>query len=81
MFIEFTIEKTLFKKKKKAAGGLSWRFRGKESACQGDKGSIPGWRKSPWRKKWQPLQYSCLRNSKEGGVWWAIVHGVAKSWT
>ena len=41
-----TGEKTLLKKKK-AAGELSWRFRGKESACQGDKGSIPGWRKSP----------------------------------
>ena len=26
-----------------------------------------------------PLQYSCLENSMDGGVWWATVHGVAKS--
>ena len=28
-----------------------------------------------------PLQYSCLENAMGGGAWWAIVHGVAKSWT
>ena len=28
-----------------------------------------------------PLQYSCLENPMDGGVWWAAVHGVAKSWT
>ena len=28
-----------------------------------------------------PLQYSCLENPKDGGAWWAIVHGVAKSRT
>ena len=27
------------------------------------------------------LQYSCLENPMDGGVWWATVHGVAKSWT
>ena len=26
-----------------------------------------------------PLQYSCLENPRDGGAWWAIVHGVAKS--
>ena len=26
-----------------------------------------------------PLQYSCLENPMGGGVWWAAVHGVAKS--
>ena len=26
-----------------------------------------------------PLQYSCLENPMDGGVWWAAVHGVAKS--
>ena len=24
-----------------------------------------------------PLQYSCLENPMDGGVWWAAVHGVA----
>ena len=28
-----------------------------------------------------PLQYSCLENPMGGGVWWAAVHGVAKSHT
>ena len=28
-----------------------------------------------------PLQYSCLENPMDGGAWWAVVHGVAKSWT
>ena len=28
-----------------------------------------------------PLQYSCLENPRDGGAWWAIVHGIAKSWT
>ena len=28
---------------------------GKESACNaGDQGSIPGWGKIPWRRKWHP---------------------------
>ena len=26
-----------------------------------------------------PLQYSCLENPMDGEVWWAAVHGVAKS--
>ena len=28
-----------------------------------------------------PLQYSCLENPMDGGAWWAVVHGVAKSRT
>ena len=28
-----------------------------------------------------PLQYSCLENPMDGGAWWAVVHGVAKSLT
>ena len=28
-----------------------------------------------------PLQYSCLENSMDGGAWWATVHRVTKSWT
>ena len=27
------------------------------------------------------LQYSCLENCMDRGVWWAVVHGVAESWT
>ena len=28
-----------------------------------------------------PLQYSCLENPMDGGVWKAAVHGVAEDWT
>ena len=28
-----------------------------------------------------PLQYSCLENPMDRGVWWAIVHGVTKNQT
>ena len=28
-----------------------------------------------------PLQCSCLENLRDGGAWWAAVHGVAKSQT
>ena len=47
----------------------------------GDLGSVPGLGRSPGEGNGNPLQDSCLENSMEGGVWWATVHGVAKSWT
>ena len=28
-----------------------------------------------------PLQCSCLENPRDGGAWWAAVHGVAQSRT
>ena len=28
-----------------------------------------------------PLQCSCLENSRDGGAWWAAVYGVTQSWT
>ena len=28
-----------------------------------------------------PLQYSCLENPRDRGVWWAAIYGVAQSWT
>ena len=27
------------------------------------------------------LQYSCLENPADRGIWWAAVHGVTQSWT
>ena len=27
------------------------------------------------------LQHSCLENPMDRGAWWAVVHGVAESWT
>ena len=55
---------------------------GKASAYHvGDLGSIPGLGRSSGEGNGNPLQYSCLKNPMDGGVWWAIVHGVAKSRT
>ena len=55
---------------------------GKASAHNaGDPGSIPGLGRSFGEGNGNPLQYSCLENSMDGGTWWATVHGVAKSWT
>jgi len=47
-------------------------------ANAGDMGLIPGLGRSPGGGNGNPLQYSCLGNSLEGGVWEATVHGVAK---
>ena len=44
-------------------------------------GSIPGLGRSLGGGNGNPVQYSCLENSMDRGAWWAIVHGVAKSWT
>ena len=43
--------------------------------------SILGSGISPGGGDGNPIQYSCLGNPMDRGAWWAIVHGVAKSWT
>ena len=54
----------------------------KASACNvRDLGSIPGLGRSPGEGNGNLLQYSFLENPMDGGAWWAIVHGVAKSQT
>ena len=45
------------------AGGLS------------DVGSIPGVGRVPKGENGNPLQYSCLGNSMDRGIWQAVVHG------
>ena len=47
----------------------------------GDSGSIPESGRSPGEGNGNPLQYSCIsiQYPMDGGAWWAIVHGVAKS--
>ena len=32
----------------------------------------------PWRRKWQPLQCSCLENPGDRGAWGATVYGVTE---
>ena len=63
--------------------GFPGSSEGKESACNagdtGDAGLIPGLQGFPGKGNANPLQYSCLENSR--GAWWATVHGAAKSQT
>ena len=47
----------------------------------GNVGLISGLGRSPEEGNGNPLQYSCLDNPMNRGVWWATVHGVAKSQT
>ena len=55
---------------------------GKASAHNvGDLGSLPGLGKSPREGNGNPLQYSYLENSMNGGAWWATLYGVSKSRT
>ena len=39
------------------------------------------WIHGRWRRKWQPVPYSCWENPMDRGAWQAIVHGVANSQT
>ena len=43
--------------------------------------SIPGSERSPGGEHGNLLQYSCLENPMNRGVWWAMIHRVTKSWT
>ena len=44
-----------------------------------DVSSIPGSGRSPGGGHGNPLQYSCLENPMDRGVWLATVHRVAES--
>ena len=46
-----------------------------------DTGLIPGLERSPRVVNGNQLQYSCLENPVERGVWQGTVHGVTKSRT
>ena len=58
---------------------------GKEPTCQCRRHKRRGfdlwvW-KIPWRRARNPLQYSCLKNSMDRGVWRVMVRRVTKSRT
>ena len=48
---------------------------------EGDGGSVSGLGRTPEEGNGNPLQYSCLENSRDRGAWWATVHGAAESQT
>ena len=53
---------------------------GKQSTCNaGDLGLIPGSGRYPGEGNGYPLQYSCLENSMERGVWWAVYNWATDS--
>ena len=58
---------------------------GKEPACQCrrlKRHELNAWvRKIPWRRAWQPTQYSAWRNPMDRGAWGLTFYRVAKSWT
>ena len=43
-----------------------------------DLGSVPGLGGTPAVGNGNPIQYSCLENPMDRGVWQAVVHKVAK---
>ena len=62
--------------------GLPWQLMVKNPpANAGDAGWIPGSGRSPGEGNDNPLQYSCLENPMDRGVWQATVPEIAKSWT
>ena len=50
-------------------------------ANAGNSGSIPGSGRSPGEGNGNSVQYSCLENPMDRGVWQATVHEVTNSWT
>ena len=68
-FLEIGKTEEIFKLPKYSAMGFPHDSAGKESACNaGDTGSIPGSERSPGGGHENPLQYSCLKNSMDGGA-------------
>ena len=67
---------------RKKSGFPKW-LSGEESACNagasGDDGLIPGLGGFPGGGQGDPLQYSCLENPMDRGVWGATLYGFAKS--
>ena len=63
-----------------ALTGLPWWLSGKEFLPMQETrvGSL-GWEDPLEEEKGNPLQYSCLENPMDGGVWWATAHGAAKT--
>ena len=43
--------------------------------------AVPGSGRSPGEGNGNPLQYSCLENPMDGGVWQATVHRITKNGT
>ena len=74
LYLYFKIYILIFKNMSYHSGSV-----GKESACNaGDAGLTPGLGRSLGGGHGNPLQYSCLENTRDRGAWWAIVLRVTK---
>ena len=61
------------------ASWLPWGLSGKEPAYQCRRRGFHSWvGRFPGEGNDNPLQYSCLGNPMDRGIWWATVHEVAK---
>ena len=59
-----------------------WWLRGWRHCLQCGRPELDPWvRKIPWRRKWQHILHSCLKNPMDGGTCWATVHRVTESVT
>ena len=68
----------------KLTSGVTWGFQvalvvRNPLASAGDMNSIPMSGRSPGGGHGNPLQCSCLENSRDGGAWWAAIYGVTQS--
>ena len=67
---------------KQVLSGLPDGSGSKESACQCRRCGFDPWvGKIPWRRKCQPIPVFLPGEFHGQGAWWAIVHGLTKSWT
>ena len=46
-----------------------------------DVSSIPGSGRSPGEENTNPLQYSCLKNARDRGVWWVTEQNIIHIYT
>ena len=61
--------------------GFPWWLSSKDCLQSRRLGFHPWVRKIPWRTAWLPTLVFLPAKSHDRGAWWAILHGVAKSWT
>ena len=62
-------------------GGIVVKYPSANAGDPRDVGSIPGSGRFTGGGNGNPLQYSCLGNPVDRGVWWARVRGVKKNRT
>ena len=85
IYTDFSLERINFKRPETSSVfmySIQWASLvayGKEFASQCRSNGFGPWvGKSPWRRRWQCTQCSCLEDPMDSRAWWAIVHGVTE---